>query len=52
MICRRASLVLSRNAVGSNRFANLDVSEADEIGWRFPDVRFQRISEQGGAGLE
>jgi len=52
VICRRASLVLSRNAVGSNRFANLDVSEADEIGWRFPDVRFQRISEQGGAGLE
>jgi len=28
---------------GSNRFANLDVSEADEIGWRFPDVRFQAI---------
>ena len=52
MIYRRASLVLSRNAVGSNRFANLDVSQADEIGWRFPDVRFQRSSEQGGAGFE
>jgi len=44
MICRRASLVLSRNAVGFNRFANLDVSEADEIVWRFPDVRFQAIA--------
>ena len=48
MIYRRASLVLSRNAVGFNRFANLDASQADEIGWRFPDVRFQRSSGQGG----